>query len=802
MAFRKIKQAQNGIIIIMQEYGADAIKVVTGLEHVRLRPSMYIGDISERGLHHLIWEIVDNSVDEAMAGYATHIRVHIHQDDSVTVEDNGRGIPVYIHKDVGKPAVEVVLTVLGAGGKFDKKAYQYSGGLHGVGASVVNALSEWLIVEVYRDGKIYRQEYERGVPKTELQTIGDTTKRGTKITFKPDAEIFETTKIKFDIVEKRIRELAYLNKNVTFEIIDDRLNKHLVYKFEKGIIELVEYLAEGKEPLFNDVIYIESGKDGTLVEIAFKYTKDYKESLESFVNNIKTIEGGTHVTGFRSGLSKVVSKLSQNIKISKELKEMFTGEDLREGLVAVVSCKVPEPQFEGQTKTKLGNQETKNIVESITVEFLTDYFEKHQDILKLIVEKAIEAALAREAAKKAKDLVRRKSFLEDTSLPGKLADCSEKDPSKCEIFIVEGESAGGSAKQGRDRRFQAILPLKGKILNVEKARIDKALSNEEIRAIISALGCNIGEDIDLSALRYHKTIIMTDADVDGSHIRTLLLTFFYRFMTKLIENGHVYIAQPPLYKVKIGKKETYIKDDKELEKFLLNIIRTDLSITDAKSNTYRGDVLINMLNTIKEQHNTIAQILNKRNKDVITYLLSNKIDESYLKDEQKAKKLLEDIQSMKSVSSAKLKYDDFDGSYSIVIYDIYQNFSIIDIDFLTSGTYKKLFEEHKEFFNYPIILKLGHKVKNIEKPVEDLYQDIINFVKDGIEIQRYKGLGEMNPEQLWETTMNPNTRRLLRVSLEDAAEADRIFSILMGENVEPRREFIETYAKEVRNLDV
>jgi DNA gyrase subunit B (EC 5.99.1.3) len=786
----------------MQEYGADAIKVVTGLEHVRLRPSMYIGDISERGLHHLIWEIVDNSVDEAMAGYATHIRVHIHQDDSVTVEDNGRGIPVYIHKDVGKPAVEVVLTVLGAGGKFDKKAYQYSGGLHGVGASVVNALSEWLIVEVYRDGKIYRQEYERGVPKTELQIMGDTTKRGTKITFKPDAEIFETTKIKFDIVEKRIRELAYLNKNVTFEIIDDRLNKHLVYKFEKGIIELVEYLAEGKEPLFDDVIYIESGKDGTLVEIAFKYTKDYKESLESFVNNIKTIEGGTHVTGFRSGLSKVVSKLSQNIKISKELKEMFTGEDLREGLVAVVSCKVPEPQFEGQTKTKLGNQETKNIVESITVEFLTDYFEKHQDILKLIVEKAIEAALAREAAKKAKDLVRRKSFLEDTSLPGKLADCSEKDPSKCEIFIVEGESAGGSAKQGRDRRFQAILPLKGKILNVEKARIDKALSNEEIRAIISALGCNIGEDIDLSALRYHKTIIMTDADVDGSHIRTLLLTFFYRFMTKLIENGHVYIAQPPLYKVKIGKKETYIKDDKELEKFLLNIIRTDLSITDAKSNTYRGDVLINMLNTIKEQHNTIAQILNKRNKDVITYLLSNKIDESYLKDEQKARKLLEDIQSMKSVSSAKLKYDDFDGSYSIVIYDIYQNFSIIDIDFLTSGTYKKLFEEHKEFFNYPISLKLGHKVKNIEKPVEDLYQDIINFVKDGIEIQRYKGLGEMNPEQLWETTMNPNTRRLLRVSLEDAAEADRIFSILMGENVEPRREFIETYAKEVRNLDV
>jgi len=785
----------------MQEYGEDAIRVVTGLEHVRLRPSMYIGDVSERGLHHLIWEIVDNAVDEAMAGYATHIRVHIHQDDSVSVEDNGRGIPVQIHKDVGKPAVEVVFTVLGAGGKFDKKVYQYSGGLHGVGASVVNALSEWLIVEVYKDVQIYRQEYERGIPKTDLEIVGPTTKKGTKITFKPDQEIFETTKIKFDIVEKRIRELAYLNKNVTFELIDDRLNKHLVFRFEKGILELVDYLSEGKEKLFEDIVYIESSKDNTMVEVAFRYTKDYKETLESFVNNIKTIEGGTHVSGFRSALSKVVSKLSQNMKISKELKEMFTGEDLREGLVAVVSCKVPDPQFEGQTKTKLGNQETKNIVESVVSDFLSDYFEKHQDILKAIVEKAIEAALAREAARKAKDLVRRKSFLEDTSLPGKLADCSEKDPSKCEIFIVEGESAGGSAKQGRDRRFQAILPLKGKILNVEKARLDKALSNEEIRTIISALGCNIGDEVDLGALRYHKTIIMTDADVDGSHIRTLLLTFFYRFMTKLIGNGHVYIAQPPLYKIKIGKKESYIKDDKELEKFLLNIVSTDLTLMDASSNTYKKDLLINLLNAIKEHHNNLSQIMSKKNKEIVEYLLKNKIDESYLKYKEKAQKLLEDIKTLKSVASVKLRYDDFDGFYSIVIYDIHQNFSIVDVDFLTSGTYKKLFEEHKDFLNYPISLKLWNKTKIVESS-EDLYQDIINFVKDGIEIQRYKGLGEMNPEQLWETTMNPATRRLLRVSLEDAAQADRIFSILMGESVEPRREFIETYAKEVRNLDV
>ncbi len=786
----------------MQEYGADAIKVVTGLEHVRLRPSMYIGDISERGLHHLIWEIVDNSVDEAMAGYATHIRVSIHQDDSITVEDNGRGIPVYIHPDAGRPAVEVVLTVLGAGGKFDKKTYQYSGGLHGVGASVVNALSEWLIVEVYRDGKIYRQEYERGNPKYDLKILGETIKTGTKITFKPDPEVFETTKIKFDIVEKRIRELAYLNKNVLFEIIDDRLGKHLVYKFERGIVELVEYLSEGKEPLFNEIIYIESGKEGILLEIAFKYTKDYKESLESFVNNIKTIEGGTHVTGFRSALTKAIMKLSSNIKLSKELREMFTGEDLREGLVAVISCKVPEPQFEGQTKTKLGNQEVKNVVENIVLEFLLEYFEKHQDILKLILEKAVEAALAREAARKAKDLVRRKSFLEDTSLPGKLADCSEKDPSKCEIFIVEGESAGGSAKQGRDRRFQAILPLKGKILNVEKARLDKALSNEEIRSIITALGCNIGEDVDLLALRYHKTIIMTDADVDGSHIRTLLLTFLYRFMTRLIENGHVYIAQPPLYKVKIGKKETYIKDDKELEKFLLNIIRTDASIIDNASNTYKGDVLINILNRLKEQTQDLSSLFSKRNKELIYYLVKNRIDEPYLKDKQKAEKLLEDIKSLKSVSSAKLRYDDFDNSYGIVVYDVNQNYSIIDVDFLTSGTYKKLFEEHRSLFVFPISLKLGNKTKYFLESPEDLYQEVISFVKEGIEIQRYKGLGEMNPEQLWETTMNPTTRRLLKVSLEDAAEADRIFSVLMGENVEPRREFIEIYAKEVRNLDV
>ena len=557
---------------LQTDYKATDIKAVTGLEHVRLRPSMYIGDIGERGLHHLIWEILDNAVDEHMAGYASHITLIIHADGSITVEDDGRGIPVDIHPETGLPAVQMVFTMLGAGGKFDKKVYRYSGGLHGVGASVVNALSEWLMVEVYRDGKIYRQEYRRGEPLHEVKVVGNTTKRGTKVVFKPDPEIFETTKIKFDIVERRIRELAYLNPECTFRLLDERSGKDLTYKFDKGIEDLVKFLCGGKEQLFDQVIRIRGEKDGVDVDIAFTYTKDYRESVETFVNNIKTLEGGTHLTGFRSGLTKAVMKVLPNIKLQKELKETITGEDLREGLVAVISCKVPEPQFEGQTKTKLGNQNVKNIVESITYEYLSEYFDNNRDIFRLIVEKAVEAALAREAAKKAKELVRRKSPLEDSSLPGKLADCSEKDPSKCEIFIVEGESAGGSAKQGRDRRTQAILPLRGKILNVEKARLDKVFANEEVKTIVSSLGCGIGEDLDPSKLRYHKIILMTDADVDGSHIRTLLLTFFYRYMPKLIDAGHLYIAQPPLYRIKKGKRSQYVKDDRELESILLKTL--------------------------------------------------------------------------------------------------------------------------------------------------------------------------------------------------------------------------------------
>ena len=783
-----------------QDYKAEAIKAVSGLEHVRLRPAMYIGDIGERGLHHLIWEILDNAVDEAMAGYARHISVIIHSDGSVTVEDDGRGIPVDIHPETGRPAVEMVFTMLGAGGKFEKKVYAYSGGLHGVGASVVNALSEWLVVEVYRDGKIYRQEYRRGEPVYDLKVVGETTKRGTRVTFKPDPEIFETTRIKFDIVEKRIRELAYLNPEVTFYLKDERTDKEIVYRFERGVEELVEYLSQGKEPLFKEIIRIKGEREGVIVDIAFRYVKDYKEVVDSFVNNVKTVEGGTHVTGFRSGLTKAVTRLSEGLKLSKELKTMFSGEDIREGLVAVISCKVPEPQFEGQTKTKLGNQNVKTIVDSIVYEYLTDYFEKNKEILRLIVEKAIEAALAREAAKKAKELVRRKSPLEDGILPGKLADCSEKDPEKCELFIVEGDSAGGSAKQARDRRFQAILPLRGKIINVEKARVDKVLANEEVKAIVSALGCGIGEDVDLSKLRYHRIILMTDADVDGSHIRTLLLTFFYRFMPQLIEKGYVYIALPPLYRVKKGRKEMYVKDDRELENFLFKLLEEGGYVKDAVGREYRGEELLKLIKTLKEYEESYRALVKNKGEDVVNFLLSHRVMEEDLRSEGRVREIVEIMRRELPDYRIDTRYDDFEGAYDIVLVDERLGTrTIVDADFLSSLSYKQVLEG--VHLHFPVEVGYESKRRRVES-LKDIYETLMELVKQGIEVQRYKGLGEMNPEQLWETTMDPKTRRLVRITIEDAVEADRIFTILMGEQVEPRREFIETYAKEVRNLDV
>jgi DNA gyrase subunit B len=785
-------------------YGAEAIKVVSGLEHVRLRPAMYIGDTGERGMHHLLWEILDNAVDEAMAGYAKNIEVILHPDNSATVIDDGRGIPVDIHPKVGKPTVEVVFTVLGAGGKFEKKAYKYSGGLHGVGASVVNALSEWLIVEVYRDGKIYRQEYRRGKPVTPLEVVGKTNRTGTKVTFKPDPEIFGNKKFKFDIVDRRVRELAYLNPGVRFKLTDERLGKEVEYKFDKGIEELVRHLAEIKEPLFDKVIRIQGEKDNVLIDIAFQYVRDYRELIESFVNNIKTVDGGTHVSGFRAGLTKAVNRLVDTLKLTKELKESFTGEDLREGLVAVVSVKVPNPQFEGQTKGKLGNPEVKRIVESVVYDYLVKFFDKHREILRLIVEKAIEAALARKAAQKAKELVRRKSPLEDTTLPGKLADCSEKDPAKCELFLVEGDSAGGSAKQGRDRRTQAILPLRGKIINVEKVRVDKALSNEEVKAIISALGCGIGESVNLKNLRYHKVIIMTDADTDGSHIRTLLLTFFFRFLTPLIENGHLYIALPPLYRVRKGKKDFYIKDDEELEKFL----KEEVIYKSGKLKFPNGEVLtegkllafINKAEELEEAYKALkTRIPDEELLSAVIELgleIEKMSDPSYI--EKKAKKLKEKLGELYTVRIEKEEGSDL---YRLVImdndtYDVYT----VDSSFVDSISYELLREE-AEKVQFPMVFEVSNKATEINN-FGEIREKILSTAKATLEIQRYKGLGEMNPEQLWETTMNPKTRRLMQVTIEDAAQADEIFSILMGENVQPRKEFIAKYAKEVRNLDI
>ena len=656
------------------EYSAKNINVLKGLEAVRKRPAMYIGDVGTRGLHHLINEVVDNSIDEALAGFNDRVIVTLHKDGSVSVEDRGRGIPVDIHPVEKKSALEVVMTVLHAGGKFDKNSYKVSGGLHGVGVSVVNALSEWMKVEVRRDNKIYFQEYRRGVPVENVKEIGtykgDQT--GTKITFMPDKTIFKTTKFNFETVAERLRELAYLNKDVTMILKDENEGAEETYRYKGGLIDFVKYLDEQREPIHKP-IYIEGEKDNTPVEIAFEYSNSYSENVHSYVNNINTIEGGTHLVGFRTALTRTFNNYAYKNGIIKENNKItLTGDDFREGLTAVISVKVMEPQFEGQTKTKLGNSEVKSVVETIVGEKLSEYLEQNPSVARKIIEKSLKAAEAREAARKARELVRRKNALDSMHLPGKLADCSINDPEHCEIYIVEGDSAGGSAKQGRDRRFQAILPIKGKILNVEKAKLNKILENQEIQAIVAAIGAGIGEDFDPTKSRYGKIILMTDADVDGSHIRTLLLTFFYRHMKELITSGRVYIAQPPLYKVKKGKEEVFAFDDEELEQIL------------------------------------------KR-----------------FKADGKAK--------------AKIKEAETEGE------------QVIETD-----------EEGQP---------------------------------KGVVITRYKGLGEMNPEQLWSTTMNPETRTVLQVNLESAAAADKIFETLMGDAVEPRREFIEKHAK-YANLDI
>ncbi|BAT70814.1 DNA gyrase subunit B [Thermosulfidibacter takaii ABI70S6] len=790
-----------------REYTAEQIKVLDGMEAVRKRPAMYIGSTDFRGVHHLIFEVVDNSVDEAVAGFCKNIQVIIHIDNSITVSDDGRGIPVDVHPDVGRPAVEVVMTTLHAGGKFDSTVYKVSGGLHGVGVSVVNALSEWLEVEVRRDGKIYRQRYERGRPVTSLEVIGDTTKTGTKVSFLPDKEIFPDITISYDYVASRLRELAFLNPGLRIVLRDERTDKEEEFYYEGGIKSLVEYLNEGKTPLYPQIFYMNRFQDDVIVEIAFQHNTGYTETLYSFANNIRTVDGGTHVSGFRSAFTRCINQFAQKNNLLKGLKGTLTGDDLREGLTAVISVKVPNPQFEGQTKTKLGNSEVKGILESLFAEELNDFLERYPEVGKLIVEKALAAAKAREAARKAKELVRKKSKIEGAALPGKLADCSERDPRKRELFIVEGESAGGSAKQGRDRSFQAILPLKGKILNVEKARVDKVLSNQEIRSIILALGAGVEDsEFDISKLRYNKIIIMTDADVDGAHIRTLLLTFFFRKMRKLVEEGHVYVALPPLYRVKKGRVERYCQNDEELEAFLFEEGLKGL-VLQVNGEIIEGDRLKKIVERVKE-YKFLENKFRSRGKDpkVISALARfNRVEEALkgiaLKEFEDFLKGAVDVKAFNT-------YPDEAGYIKVEVVTLDQEeelCTVIDRDFVSTPRFRR-FREITTSLSHLISKQLkaikDGKTEVYIPNIESLYSTVLDFGRKGAEIQRYKGLGEMNPEQLWETTMNPATRRLKKVTVEDAEEADRIFSILMGDDVAPRRNFIQSYAKEAKNIDV
>ncbi|MCX7926894.1 MAG: DNA topoisomerase (ATP-hydrolyzing) subunit B [Candidatus Omnitrophica bacterium] len=795
------------------KYDASAIQVLEGLEAVRRRPAMYIGDTYSRGLHHLVYEVVDNSVDEALAGYCSKIEVVIRSDNSVSVADNGRGIPVDMHKTEKKPAVEVALTTLHAGGKFDHQVYKVSGGLHGVGVSVVNALSEWLEVEVKRDGNIYHQRYERGKTVTKLTIIGKAKTTGTKVTFKPDKEIFKSIEFSFDILAQRLRELAFLNKGLEISLKDERSDKEVVFKFNGGIVQFVEHLNKNKVPLHNKVIYFEKEKEGIQLEVALQYNEGYSESIYSFANNINTIEGGTHVSGFKSALTRAINQYAKAKNLLKD-EIAITGDDTREGLTAVISVKIPNPQYEGQTKTKLGNSEVEGLTASTVFDALTSFFEENPSIANKICEKVILASRAREAARKARELTRRKGALDSGGLPGKLADCSERDPQLCELYIVEGDSAGGSAKQGRDRRFQAILPIKGKILNVEKARLDKILSNEEIRTIITALGTGVGEEFDISKLRYHKIILMADADVDGSHIRTLLLTLLYRQMPKLIEEGYVYIAQPPLYKIKRGNREEYIDTEQRMNELLLDLGREGtVFINLAQKKEFTDNQFAELLKILAELEK-IERTLEKRGVNFQKYLSFK---------HPKTKKM--PIYRVKVDGKDHFLYSDEEladlakkQGRDEIEQDILEIFEASDIEQM-AGKLEKMGIEINTYVCEKDEAKLD-KIKE-DKKKKSLFRiiieqkeekdfcclkEVLSFIKEnamrGMHIQRYKGLGEMNPQQLWETTMDPEKRTILKVTLEDAVEADEMFTILMGDQVEPRRKFIEDYAHQVKNLDV
>jgi DNA gyrase subunit B len=856
----------NGNGTGVDDYGADKIKVLEGLEAVRKRPAMYIGSTGVHGLHHLVYEIVDNSIDEALAGFCDQVNVTIHIDNSVTVIDNGRGIPVDRHAS-GRSAAEVVLTVLHAGGKFDNDSYKVSGGLHGVGVSVVNALSELLELEIWRNGQVHKQIYERGNPTGDVEVTGTTKKRGTKVTFKPDAQIFETTEFSFDTLAQRLRELAFLNGGVTITIDDERDGKGHRFLYEGGIVSFVQYLNQNKSPVNDKPIYMRGDRDGIDAEIALQWNDGYAETLYSFANNINTHEGGTHLSGFRAALTRTINYYAGKNNLTKDLKDAtISGDDIREGLTAVISVKIPRPQFEGQTKTKLGNTEVKGIVEAIVNDKLGAFLEQNPNVAKRVIAKAVDAARAREAARKARDLVRRKGALDSSTLPGKLADCQERDPSLSELYIVEGESAGGSAKQGRDRRFQAILPIKGKILNVEKARFDKMLSSDEIKTMIAALGTGIGaEDFDAAKLRYHRIIIMTDADVDGSHIRTLLLTFFYRQMRALVDSGYVYIAQPPLFRAKRGRTEHFIRDEREMESWLIRRAVESRLVVLPDGREISGADLERTLERLG-QFRKYLQVVERRGptRDVITALLDRgvpRVDKSFFTDRAQLQSFADSLKT--PLRSASLHPDEEHQAFSVVIEDRsggYPRHHRIDLDFVSTSEFRTLAASYQDVkgvrgpmivkttgaadgdepaseeppqamanetaiggapldaatrlaaepkspdaSSLPASVKSVGKGKDSEVRVESL-DDLVEFFtaagKKGVAINRYKGLGEMNPDTLWETTMNPERRTLLQVKAEDHTEADLMFTTLMGDQVEPRRKFIEDNALDVKNLDI
>jgi len=822
-----------------EKYDATHIQVLEGTEAVRKRPAMYIGDTGTAGLHHLVYEVVDNSVDEAMGGNCTEISVAIHVDNSITVDDNGRGIPVDMHATEKKPAVEVALTTLHAGGKFDHRSYKVSGGLHGVGVSCVNALSEWLEVEVRRDGKTYHQRYKKGKTETKLTVIGKSKGTGTKITFKPDKEIFGAKYVySFETLSNRLRELAFLNRELKITIKDERTDKENLFQFKGGVVSFVEYLNKNKNALHKKVIYFQTEKGDIKVEAALQYNDGYSETIFSFANNINTIEGGTHMSGFKSALTRTFNQYCKDKKLLKQDQASLQGDDVREGLTAVVSVWLPEPQFEGQTKTKLGNSDVEGLVESVVNEGLGAFLEENPSVANKILDKALLASRAREAARKARELTRRKGALETAGLPGKLADCSENDPALCELYLVEGDSAGGSCKQARDRRFQAILPLKGKILNVEKSRLDKILSNEEIRTIITAFGAGVGEEFDIAKLRYHKLIITCDADVDGSHIRTLLLTLLYRHLPKVIEDGFVYLAQPPLYKIKRGKREEYVQTEQQMNDMLLDLGHegltlqrqndknkyTDAQFKDILEGLIELEILENALHKKGVEFEKYIGLVHPKTKKLPIYRVKVEDKYHFLYNDDELAKLTKEHEG----ANGKAKKDDKKNDQGEEVEEK-EELDVLEI-FEAEEIEEMIHKLNKHGMDIADYNKKQDVVEDLDKPKtkrekekakrpglfnisgegvsDDFYglKEILLFVKvngkKGMHIQRYKGLGEMNPHQLWETTMDPERRTLLKVMVEDAVAADEMFTVLMGDQVEPRRQFIEEHSRAVRFLDI